>query len=98
MDKATKEKILEMACLCDRCLEKSHADDGCWNCENRGTYHGALKMAEWMKQRMIEKAAEWMDNELYLFYSGSEHWVASHKKVNVKEFIDNFKKNMEEQI
>lgn len=55
-------------------------------------------MAEWMKRRMIEKAAEWMDNELYLFYSGSEHWVASRKKVNVKEFIDNFKKNMEEQI
>lgn len=58
MDKATKEKILEMARLCDGCLEKSYADDGCWDCENRGIYDGATKMAEWKDKQFEEERKE----------------------------------------
>ena len=74
MDNATKEKIFEMAALCDGCLERSYADDRCWDCENRGTYYGALKMAEWKdqqfeeeKKRWIEKACKWFDEEKACF-------------------------------
>ena len=58
LDKATKEKILEMARLCDGCLEKSYADDGCYSCENRGIYDGATKMAEWKNEQFEEERKE----------------------------------------
>ena len=53
MDNATKEKILEIAELCNGCLEgKSlHPSDGCYSCENRGAYYGAKDIIEWKKEK-----------------------------------------------
>lgn len=90
MDKATKEKILEMAKLCDGCLERSFSDfDGCYSCENRGTYYGALKMAEWKQKQMVEKAVKWLkENE-------SSYW--SEEVATPEELLDDFRKAMWEE-
>lgn len=95
MDKATKEKILKMACLCDKCLEKSHADDGCWDCENRGTYDGATKMAEWKQQQMIEKTIEWLDSIMCYVSKEDKRLVCNFTSFD--ELIDDYKQAMTEE-
>lgn len=52
--------------------------------------------ARWADKSMIERARKWLEKELYLFYSGAEHWVASRRKVNVTEFLDDFEIAMQE--
>ena len=94
MDNATKEKIFEMAALCDGCLEKSHADDGCWNCENRGTYYGALKMAEWKQQQMTEKAVEWLEEHITEYASFDDAGISDSE--NKARFFDDFEMAMDE--
>lgn len=53
--------------------------------------------AIWSDKSMIERARKWLEKELYLFYSGAEHWVASRRKVNVTEFLDDFEIAMQEE-
>ena len=53
--------------------------------------------AKWADKSMIERARKWLEKELYLFYSGAEHWVASRRKVNVTEFLDDFEIAMQEE-
>ena len=57
---------------------------------------GFIDGAQWADKTMIEKACVWLENNLYLFYNGSEYRVASNEKINVQEFIYNFKQAMEE--
>lgn len=89
MDKATKDKILEMTCLCDGCLEKSYADDGCWDCENRGTYHGALKMAEWKQQQMIDKTIKFIYHKM-----NDTNELDVH---NIEKLINDYKEAIKEE-
>lgn len=89
MDKATKEKILEMAALCEGCLEKSYADDGCYSCENRGTYYGALKMAEWKQQQMIDKTIEFIYHKM-----NDTNELDVH---NIEKLINDYKEAMREE-
>lgn len=96
MDKATEDKILEMAALCDGCLEKSYRDiDGCWNCENRGTYDGAMKMAEWKRQQMIEKTIDWLDSIMYYVSKEDKRLVCNF--TNFDELINYYKEAMIEE-
>lgn len=53
--------------------------------------------ARWADKSMIERARKWLEKELYLFYSGAEHWVASQRKVNVTEFLDDFEIAMQDE-
>lgn len=42
-----KERAKEIANLCERCIESDgHPCDGCMECESRGSYYGAMAMAE----------------------------------------------------
>jgi len=100
MDKATKEKILEMACLCEGCLEKSYRDiDGCWDCENRGTYDGAVKMAEWKRQQMIEKTIDWLKEnaDKYVGRALEEYDMQYYGCISIDNLIEDFKKAMKEE-
>ena len=58
---------------------------------------GVIEGAKWADKSMIERARKWLEKELYLFYSGAEHWVASRRKVNVTEFLDDFEIAMQEE-
>ncbi len=82
MDKATKEKILEIAGLCNRCLEgnPSHPSDGCYSCDDRGAYYGALKMAEWKQVQMIEKAVKWLEDNINNYIFNDTYQLPSGKK------------------
>jgi hypothetical protein len=42
----------------------------------------------------IEKAAEWLNKELYTRFSGKEHFVASNRGINLQEFIKKFENHM----
>lgn len=71
------QKTLRSGCLEGKPL---HPSDGCYYCEDRGAYYGALKMAEWKQQQMTEKAVEWL----------KEHCACS------KEFLNAFTEAMYE--
>lgn len=58
---------------------------------------GFIEGAKWADKSMIERARKWLEKELYLFYSGAEHRVASQRKVNVTEFLDDFEIAMQEE-
>ena len=51
----------------------------------------AMEMAQWKEQQMIEKAAEWL-----LCWLTSDHPCMPITNTGIKEFINDFKKAMEE--
>lgn len=59
-----QEKAIEIANLCNDCLEGNpkRPCPGCYECDSRGAYYGALEMAEWKQEQMIEKAVEFLKN------------------------------------
>lgn len=96
MDNATKEKILEIAGLCNGCLEgkSSHPSDGCYSCEDRGAYYGALKMAEWKQQQMTERAVKWLEEHITEYASFDDADISDSE--NKARFFDDFEMAMDE--
>lgn len=84
IQKASEEYILE-----------THIDDA-------SVQDHFIAGAEWMQERMIEKAVEWMKEEMCYRdqSSGRGHWGEIETLGvydSLEEFIDDFKKAMEEE-
>ena len=59
-------------------------------------YDAAMEMAEWKEKQMIEKACEWLNNNTITSTNGYVVYTASSYDINKEEFIESFKKAMEE--
>lgn len=60
-------------------------------------YECAIKMAEWKEQQMIEKAVNWLNNNIgaYLDYEAPKYGCSV--EIDKISLIEDFKKAMEEQ-
>lgn len=75
------------------CNEKScKGYDECTNCPNAKIDEGLIQMAEWKERQMIEKACEYIYSHAHVTTFGDIRL----KKCSITEFIDNFRKAMEE--
>lgn len=53
--------------------------------------------ATWAKENLIKEVCEWLDNNLFEVVTGiNDISVMSYENISLKEFIENFKKAMEE--
>lgn len=48
------------------------------------------------KQQLIDDACEWLYDKLYTRANGAEHYVASKEKITQSEFVEQFRKALEE--
>ena len=82
----TREEQIEHAWFCKACLS-SH-------CYDEKSFKEAAK---WADKTMIDNACELLNNLLYNRYAGNgQHEAASCENITKKEFIENFKRLMEE--
>ena len=82
----TREEQIEHAWFCKACLS-SH-------CYDEKSFKEAAK---WADKTMIDKACELLNILLYNRYAGNgQHEAASCENITKKEFIENFKRLMEE--
>lgn len=50
----------------------------------------------WTKEELIKEVCEWLNNNLFEVVTGiNDITVMSYKNISLKEFIENFKKEME---
>lgn len=70
--------------------EQFHCDDV--------AYDAAEQMAEWKEQQMIDKACEWLKNNIVSSSNDTCIYTASSHNISKEDFIVNFKKAMEEQL
>lgn len=54
---------------------------------------GARAAMEWKEQQMIEKAVEWLKNNIHDYYNGDSEFAVCNW-LTEDEFINNFKKAM----
>jgi len=59
--------------------------------------HAYFAGSEAMREKMLNKAYEWLYNALYTRANGAEHYVASKEKITKTEFVAKFRKYMEEE-
>lgn len=57
----------------------------------------AIEMAEWKEQQMIKKACKWLKSNLITIVTDDYIYTASIHNISREEFIEQFKKAMEEQ-
>lgn len=82
----TREEQIKHAWFCKACLS-SH-------CYDEKSFKEAAK---WAYKTMIDKACEWLKNSLYDTQDNCGYKVvASFDSVDVNEFIEQFKRAMEE--
>ena len=82
----TREEQIEQAWFCKACLS-SH-------CYDEKSFKEAAK---WADKTMIDKACKLLNILLYNRYAGNgQHEAASCENITKKEFIENFKRLMEE--
>jgi hypothetical protein len=46
------------------------------------------------KREWVDKACEWLEKELFTRYNGCEYRVASNRCVNLQQFIEDFRKEL----
>ena len=68
---------------------------------NEAAYKGALQMAQWKEQQMIERAVRWMEDNINNYIVNDQYELPngsmSRDWLKVKsEFFTDFKKSMEE--
>lgn len=51
---------------------------------------------QFSKEKFIEKACEWLENNFVCFLQGTKIGIYSNQFVTVTEMVDNFKRTMEE--
>ena len=59
-------------------------------------YVAALEIAAWKEAQMIRKAVEWLKNNIIGMMDGDLPYIQSTYDVSKNEFIEDFKKAMEE--
>jgi hypothetical protein len=87
----TKEEIIQAAQDWDGSGMATPAEEGAF-----------IKGAEWMKERMIEKAVEWLKEEMYYRDQSSGRGCWGKIEVlgtydSLDEFIDEFKQAMQDE-
>lgn len=73
------------------------------NYEAQWVSEACMKMSEWERQRLVEKACEWIKENMYVehIFEHSEdedpvQYVCASASDSVDEFVNNFRKAMEE--
>lgn len=63
--------------------------------------HDAWVLRKWKKNnkdkhQLIDDACEWLYDRLYTRANGAEHYVASKEKITQSEFVEQFRKALED--
>jgi hypothetical protein len=73
---------------------------GCFGNYSEGYEEGFIEGAKWADKTMIDKACEWLENELYEVMAEPNHYyiydVQSKSYNSLEVLINGFKKAMEE--
>lgn len=86
-----KQKALKISGLCKVCLKDGDGKptDGCSECEKRGAYYGALKMAEYKDKQFASQKREWIDKVW--------KWIASNGNGSIHT-QDEFRQSLEKML
>lgn len=92
----TEDKIKELLNECP--INKAHLTEDELSAYHQGLRCGAYNMAEWKdkqfkeeKKQWIEKAVEWIENNIIGMMDGDLPYIQSTYDVSKNEFIEDFK-------
>lgn len=62
---------------------------------NIGCEIACNEIAKWKEQQMIEKACEWLENNMHDYFDGNSEFAVAIDFITCDKFVEKFKKAME---